>query len=96
MAPIDSEAMAECIAVIRSLLLIRKQLTTLRDINGEYRAMEDENIPYTKFGYLSLEDMLRRSGQFNLTRQTNGQVCAVQYNYFYCPVSYCVCCCANA
>ena len=64
----------DCIAIIRSLVLIRKQLTTLRDINGEFKAMEGENIPYGRFGFATLEEMLRHCGQFNISRQISGQV----------------------
>lgn len=64
----------DCIAVIRSLVLIRKQLTTLWDINSEYRSMEGENIPYSRFGFSTLEDMLRRCEEFNISRQMGGQV----------------------
>lgn len=64
--------LADTIAVIRSLVLIRKGLTTLWDINSEYKDMEGENIPFQKFGFGSLEDFLRRSDQFNLLRQANG------------------------
>lgn len=70
----DSAELADCIAVIRSLVLIRKQLTTLRDINDEYKAMEGEVIPYTRFGFSSLEEMLRRSEEFNISRQLSGAV----------------------
>lgn len=69
-----SKEFTDCIAVIRSLVLIRKQLTTVRDIISDYRAMEGENIPYAQFGFVTLEDMLKRSEQFNLQRQANGQV----------------------
>lgn len=70
----DSAELADSIAVIRSLVLIRKQLTTLRDINDEYRAMEGEDIPYSRFGFTSLEEMLRRSEEFNISRQLSGAV----------------------
>lgn len=67
-----SAELADTIAVIRSLVLIRKGLTTLRDINSEYKEMEGENIPFLKFGFSNLEEFLRRSEQFNLLRQQNG------------------------
>lgn len=70
----DSAEFNDCIAVIRSLVLIRKGITTLRDINGDYYNMEGENIPFSRFIFRSLEEMLRSCGQFNVTKQISGQV----------------------
>lgn len=91
----ESGELAEVVAVIRSLLLIRKQLTTVRDINDEYRKMEGENIPYHKFGFSSCELMLQRSNQFNLARQSNGQVCILSSAFLvlpFVPLTFCLLC----
>lgn len=64
----------ELIAVIRALIISRNRITTLGDINREYRLMEEENIPFRRFGCKSLEDFLRKAGQFNLCMQNDGEV----------------------
>ena len=69
----DQEARDEAVLVIRSLVIIKKGLTTLREISSEYRDMEGEQIPFKQFGFRSAEDFLRSSGQFNLT-PSNGEV----------------------
>lgn len=69
----DTE-LSDCIAIIRSLVLIRKQITTLRDIKMGYKSMEGEPIPYQRLGYDTLEAMLQASNQFNLIQQYGGEV----------------------
>lgn len=64
----------DVVAAIRGLITIRKQMSTLRDVQMDYRSMEGENVPYRKFGYQSLEDFLTASGQFSLSNR-NGEVC---------------------
>lgn len=74
-------ALDDVYAVIRSLVIIKKQWTTLQEINSEYMNMEGENIPFSKYGFSNAYDMLHRSGQFNLTRQPNGQVRTADFDY---------------
>lgn len=37
----------------------------------DYRSMEGENIPYKKYGYPSLEDFLKASGEFSLLNRND-------------------------
>lgn len=77
MAPnTDKEPLADVQAVIRSLVIIKKKLVTLKEINADYRDMEGENIPYKAYNFHSLQDMLL-SGDFNLTKSSNGEVSVV-------------------
>lgn len=85
MAPNNANCVGETLedvyAVIRSLVIIKKQWTTLKEINSEYMNMEGQNIPFSDYGFNNPYDMLHRSGQFNLTRQPNGQVRTVDLDY---------------
>lgn len=77
MAPnTDKEPLADVQAVIRSLVIIKKKLVTLKEINADYRDMEGENIPFNRYNFHSLQDMLL-SGDFNLTKSSNGEVSVV-------------------
>lgn len=65
----------ETLQIIRSLIVCKKEISTVKDVCRDYFNMEGEKIPYAKFGYTSLEDFLRSSDQFNFAKQAaTGQV----------------------
>lgn len=68
-----TKEMEEAVAVVRSLLLIRKNITSIREMVQDYRNMEDEDLPFKKFGFKSVEEFLRHSNEFNIS-SSSGQV----------------------
>lgn len=68
-----SEDAKNTISVIRGLIKTRKQITTVKDIEQEYLAMEGQEIPFKKLGFNSLNQLMRASGEFHLSNN-NGDV----------------------
>lgn len=56
--------MEEAVKLIRSILITSTDGLLYHEINSEYRDMVGEQIPFKKFGFNSLEEFLRTSGQF--------------------------------
>ncbi|XP_058116816.1 tudor domain-containing protein 7A isoform X2 [Anopheles coustani] len=57
------EAMA-AVKAIRALVSSLKETSTVLSVMRDYRAMEGESLPYRKFGFNTVEDFLRASGEF--------------------------------
>ena len=68
----NSEANA-IIKVIRSIVQSRKDPMPINDITRDFKALEGTLVPYKKFGYQTLEEFLRCSGEFNF-RVYGGEV----------------------
>lgn len=56
------------ISVIRGLLKTRKRITTIKDVDVEYTALEGQSVPFTKFGFTTLTDFLRSCGDFHVSK----------------------------
>lgn len=58
------------ISVIRGLINSRKRITTLKDVEKEYKDLEGQAVPFAKCGFSSLADLMRSSGDFHITRNS--------------------------
>lgn len=56
------------LSVIRGLINSRKRITTLKDVESEYKDLEGQAIPFAKCGFPSLMDLMRSSGDFHISK----------------------------
>lgn len=56
------------LSVIRGLINSRKRITTLKDVESEYKDLEGQSIPFAKCGFPSLMDLMRSSGDFHISK----------------------------
>lgn len=66
-AELSDEAQG-AVSVIRGLISSRKRITTIRDVEKEYEELEGQAIPFAKWGFASLMDFIRSSGNFHISR----------------------------
>lgn len=65
--------LVEVLAVIRALVVSKIERTP-EQIKKDYFEMEGERIPFAQYGFQSIEDMLRKSGQFVVLTQDDGEI----------------------
>lgn len=62
------------VSVIKGLISSRKRITTVKDLEKEYKELEGQNVPHEKWGYSKLEDLLRSSGMFHVSNRNKEEV----------------------
>lgn len=65
------ETMDETIKLIRSLMILHGGLL-IQEINSEYMQDVGEPVPFKKFGFTTLEEFLKSTGQFTAQRTAAG------------------------
>ncbi|XP_050090551.1 tudor domain-containing protein 7B [Anopheles aquasalis] len=68
-----SEEAKRLITEIRSLVASRKEPSTAQTIMRDYKAIEGEALPYRKYGFSTVEDLLQASGEFIIKRGDLGE-----------------------
>ncbi|ETN63108.1 hypothetical protein AND_005180 [Anopheles darlingi] len=66
------EEVKAAVFVIRSLVASRKEASTVQSIMRDYKELEGEALPYRKYGYSTIEELLMKSGEF-IIRRGNGE-----------------------
>lgn len=57
-----SDEAQSAVSVIRGLVSSRKRITTLKDVEKEYKELEGQSISFSKWGFKTLMDFMRSSG----------------------------------
>lgn len=70
--------MDEAVKLIRSLLVVSNDGLLIQQINKEYRNEVGEWIPFKKFGFNTLEEFLRASGEFTGKKTVAGTIVSVK------------------
>ncbi|XP_055857184.1 tudor domain-containing protein 7 [Episyrphus balteatus] len=79
-SPDTAQQIKNIVSVFRALVTSRKQPCTLREILREYPEVESRPIYPNQLGYKSIEELLRESGEFVLTK-LGGETCiAAKYS----------------
>ena len=55
------------------MVVSKKQSPTVEQLIADYLDMEGERIPYAGMGYLSVDDFLRKCGEFRVTKRLDGK-----------------------
>ncbi|XP_058064862.1 uncharacterized protein LOC131214511, partial [Anopheles bellator] len=75
-----SEEARVVIKSIRSLVISGKDDSSVQSIMRDYVELNGQQLPYQKFGFANLEDMLRASGEFVVLRSNGGTRIYVKSN----------------
>lgn len=56
------------VSVLKGLVSSRKRITTLTVLEKEYKDLEGQTILFSKWGFSTLIDFLRSSGEFHISK----------------------------